>query len=671
MPTLTSTSLEPLRCPWIYLCWDTENDLSTPPIHGSSVYTLTVHPICGSLAKKLKCPDADSLSSFEAAVQRGDITWHAGPMNMEFEMLDSSMMEFSIQLSIDLDKRFNISRSHRTVSQRDVPGTTQAILPILHKMGVKALSIGVNGATTPAALPPVFMWRYMNTSLMTLYHPGGYPNSYGPSPLKPGGLSRKDCAVAPTLSHALCFAFRSDNQGPPETYKEVIAAYEIARAQFPKAFVQASTFDQVVALFEKKSFLLPVVLEEIGDVWIQGAGSDPRKTAELRALYRARASCLAAGHCSLSDPRVYNASRFMLKLSEHTWGAAGNCVDLIHWTNDQLQKMLSIPDGLFINATYFWDEQRNFSDLALEALGDHPLGVMARKEIAQTRAQPISYDGFNTVDPSDLLQCGGFLIQFDKQGSLIRLKDDDGKEWASPAHPLGTFVYQTYNQTDFDRFDNATTPYSLHFFLGIGKPNMSKNASPESRIWKTKVDSLMQNKDKSEVIVQISMADKQTRSYYGAPEKVFVKYTCVKGLDVIVQWENKVATRLPESLSFVFTPIPQAKYKWWLHKIDTLIDPLNVVVNGSQRLHAINKGVYYIDTKVRGLEITSPDAAVVNILTDQDYISYLPLPLSKIQSITGVAFDLYNNLWETNYIFWYPYKPEDTNQRFRFSLRMK
>ena len=52
------------------------------------------------------------------------------------------------------------------------PGTTKAILPILDKMGIAALSIGVNGATTPAALPPVFMWNYRNTSLITLYHPG-------------------------------------------------------------------------------------------------------------------------------------------------------------------------------------------------------------------------------------------------------------------------------------------------------------------------------------------------------------------------------------------------------------------------------------------------------------------------------------------------------------------
>ena len=50
---------------------------------------------------------------------------------------------------------------------------------------------------------------------------------------------------------------------------------------------------------------------------------------------------------------------------------------------------------------------------------------------------------------------------------------------------MGKLVYQTYNQTDFQKFFDATTPYSTEFFLGIGKPNMSENASPESKIWDT------------------------------------------------------------------------------------------------------------------------------------------------------------------------------------------
>ena len=49
-------------------------------------------------------------------------------------------------------------------------GTTKAIILIMDKMGIAALSIGVNGATVPASVPqvlpnsqPVFMWKTGNS----------------------------------------------------------------------------------------------------------------------------------------------------------------------------------------------------------------------------------------------------------------------------------------------------------------------------------------------------------------------------------------------------------------------------------------------------------------------------------------------------------------------------
>lgn len=46
---------------------------------------------------------------------------------------------------------------------------------------------------------------------------GGYPDDPGSDPAHPGGLSKRDCVVVDGLSEALCFAFRTDNSGPPES----------------------------------------------------------------------------------------------------------------------------------------------------------------------------------------------------------------------------------------------------------------------------------------------------------------------------------------------------------------------------------------------------------------------------------------------------------------------
>ncbi|XP_053402120.1 uncharacterized protein LOC123550399 isoform X2 [Mercenaria mercenaria] len=618
---------------------------------------------------KLQCPDAQNRSNFIDAINLGLITWHAGPMNMEFEMMDESMNEFGIQLSLDLDKRFGINRKYRTVSQRDVPGTTQAVIPVLKKMGISALSIGVNGATCPAAVPPVFLWKNGNQSLITLYHPRGYPNQYGSTPMKPGGLSKKDCAMVPGLDHALCFAFRSDNDGPPVDFEEVLNVYEIARAQFPNAKINASKFEDFVAELVPYQSSLPVFTQEMGDVWIQGAGSDPLKTALLRAQYRVRANCIKSGKCSLDDPRVYNASRFMLKLAEHTWGSNGGIVDGIHWTNDQFYKMLKIPHSGFQNASRYWDEQRYMTNLAIEALGNHTVVEDLKQEFKNIMPKLPDITDFSQVDISSSHKCGEFELKFDKQGALIQLKDPSGQDWATTERPVGKFVYRTYNQTDFDEFFNATTPFSKDFFLGIGKPNMTKNSKAESGVWDTKVNALFASKDSSQLVVMLSMVDPVTRTYYGAPLEVSLEYTCSNtGIDIVLQWFSKVPTRLPEGMHFVFTPVEKPGYKWWVNKIEDLIDPLNVVVNGSQRLHAINRGMYYIDKSVKGMEVVSLDAPIVNILSGTEYVSTLPLPTPQVKEMNGVSFNLYNNVWETNYIFWYPYKEEDMSRRYRFSL---
>ena len=69
-----------------------------------------------------QCPNDEAVANFTRAVNRGDISWHAGPMNMQPELMTPSLFEFGIDLSLSLDARFNITRKFRTLSQRDVPG---------------------------------------------------------------------------------------------------------------------------------------------------------------------------------------------------------------------------------------------------------------------------------------------------------------------------------------------------------------------------------------------------------------------------------------------------------------------------------------------------------------------------------------------------------------------
>lgn len=69
-----------------------------------------------------QCPDQKQRNDFVEAIRRGDITWHAGPMNLQIEFIEPWLFEAALDISSDLDKKFNITRKGRVISQRDVPG---------------------------------------------------------------------------------------------------------------------------------------------------------------------------------------------------------------------------------------------------------------------------------------------------------------------------------------------------------------------------------------------------------------------------------------------------------------------------------------------------------------------------------------------------------------------
>ncbi|XP_064635119.1 uncharacterized protein LOC135492532 [Lineus longissimus] len=430
---------------------------------------------------KVKCPSAEDIEVFTQAVKLGFITWHAGPMNMQYEFLDGALLAHAFNLTLSLDARFNITRKYRTLSQRDVPGMTQAVIPVLVKQGIAAITVGVNAATSPPAVPRIFNWEYNGQSVLAMWHPGGYPNNPGRNPKSPGGLSAKDCVTVDGFDEAMCFAFRSDNQGPPQSMEEIFGYYEILRRQFPNAKLGASSLEDFTAAVMSANIKLPTIRNEIGDTWIQGIQSDPRKVAEMRAVMRGRAECIQNGMCSYEDPRFFNSSRLLLKTGEHTWGYHG-LSDQINWDNTAFQTVKNSTE--FKNNTLGWMAQRQFTYLAVDALSDHPLAENITKEFDDMKPSKPDLTDYHS-DTILLYKCSnGIQVGFDETtGSLNQVADPLKQiEWASDKNGLAKFHYNTYNQTDFDAMQTAYINDGW-FDLGIDKPNITQNAHPESKVW--------------------------------------------------------------------------------------------------------------------------------------------------------------------------------------------
>ncbi len=126
------------------------------------------------------------------------------------------------------------------------------------------------------------------------------------------------------------------------------------------------------------------------------------------------------------------------------------------------------------------------------------------------------------------------------------------------------------------------------------------------------------------------------------------------------QWFEKPACRLPEALWLSFAPRVELPDTWLLDKLGSRISPLDVVPNGNRKLHAVGAGLFYAGPD-GSLSLETIDAPLVapgdpSLL---DFNNDLPV-LDH-----GMHFNLYNNVWGTNFGMWY-----DDDARFRFTLNI-
>jgi hypothetical protein len=127
----------------------------------------------------LQCPSTSDQAAFAAAVQRGDIVWHAGAFNTEYEnALNAEMIDVQFQLSRDMADELGVPRP-QTLSLRDVPGTTRSLLPHLRRNNITALSVGVNGGSPAPAMPNPGIWLDPASGASVLYMQTGQVCDWG------------------------------------------------------------------------------------------------------------------------------------------------------------------------------------------------------------------------------------------------------------------------------------------------------------------------------------------------------------------------------------------------------------------------------------------------------------------------------------------------------------
>jgi Domain of unknown function (DUF5054) len=582
----------------------------------------------------------------ERAIANGDIAWHALPFSWQTELMDPSMISGGLSLSKSLDRRFG--RTTTGAKMTDVPGHTRGLIGPLSAGGVKFLDIGVNGASTPAAVPPLFVWKDLRgASVVVMYH-----HEYGAVMRVPSS----DLAVAIVMA--------DDNAGPHKP-DEILKTCAELKQQFPNAQIVATNLTEIANAVEPLQNNLPVVKQEIGDTWIHGVASDPLKLARYREVARLRQAWLAQQKFQAGDATDLALLRHVLLEVEHTWGTdTKTWLDFDHYTPHDLAEMLHTKNYEVVQHSWAEKRQDLFDGIATlpASLRDQAQTAIHELEATEPRlTNPSSHPGGKDWETKH------FVLAVDPgTGAIRRLRSKgSGREWASADHPLALFSYQTLSPEDYSRFfANYVISSEDWAKKDFGKPNIERFGA-EHRDWLPSLAELQTEEDAKahRMLARLQIVDAEALQSGRAafPEKMYLEFVLPKAEPVIhlnFYWFQKRATRLPEALWLSFDPIVSDQKGWTMDKSGEQISPFDVVSAGNRHMHAVSTGLSHHSEK-ESIVIETLDSPVIALGEK----SPLNFSTSEPDLSGGVHCNLFNNAWGTNYIMWF-----QENMRFRFVL---
>lgn len=558
--------------------------------------------------------------ALRAAIRQGDICWHGLPCTTHTEIMTKELFEYGLSLSRKLDTEFGV----HTIAAKmtDVPGHTKSVIPLLKKAGIELLHIGVNPASAVPDVPEIFRWQHKNGDRVTVIYNGEYGNF---TPLGDTGV-------------ALYFAHTNDNLGG-QTADEVIDTFRALREKLPNAELSAADLNDVAMVLRDVEDAIPVITDEIGDSWIHGTATDPKKMSQFRAL------CRLMNRMPEGEDRDAIA-RGLLMIPEHTWGLdeKTHLHDETHFSKEDFAACRDLPN--FRKMEKSWQEQRQFMYDAIKALSPE-WKTKAEHAISEYRRDKTDVSDFTRIQPGEFITVEGLTFRFAENGALDFLSTKK-RTYADADHLIGLPFYEVFSYDNYvtfhKRYHRIEDDWAWQDFTKIGMDNAIdtyRSYTPNSEIWL-----------KENVAVVRFTFPEEASSRFGAPHCAEMKYTFFDPMvEMDFAWWEKDANRIAEAIWLGFHPMDNGMK---ICKLSSLIDPQNVVSRGNRNLHATDHAVYY-----KQVSVVSQDTALVSPQKPcvLDYKNELPSPDD------GIWFGLYNNLWGTNFPMWY-----EEDARFRFTL---
>lgn len=562
--------------------------------------------------------------SVRRAIKNGDICWHGLPFTTHTELMNAELFRYGLSLGKDLDAEFG--KNTIAAKMTDVPGHTKAIIPYMKENGLEFLHIGVNPASMIPDVPALFRWQADNGDMINVM----YQKDYGEF----ARIGESDTAVY--------FAHTGDNIGvqSAEAVEEIFASL---KKQLPGVEIVAGTLNDLALAVRAIEDTLPVITEEIGDTWIHGVGTDPKKVSQFRALERLYESC--SDH---EDKEIL--ARGLVMIPEHTWGMdiKTHLADHDHYEKKAFAGVRNALDN-YLKVDKSWQEQRNYLYHAVRQLSTSGQ-KQAEACLAEASRQKASVDGMIKYRTGECVSLGDYSISFDEKGRIDFLCKAD-RVIADAGHRLLHLCYEQFSWADYERFYSQYIRQDFEWAReDFRKPGMEEAAKEHYFFEPCSAEIFY---DEQRIVVKYAF-DSTASDNCGCPKQMELIITAEnEKLWLDLAWFEKPANRIAEAVWIGFEPVAESKK---ISKLAALIDPQKVVKKGQSCLHATDYGVVYDELAIRSL-----DAALV---APQE-----PMLLNFCDHKPGdskVYFNLYNNIWGTNFPMWY-----DEDARFRFELEMK
>lgn len=564
------------------------------------------------------------LAEIDEAIRSHRIRWHGLPTTMHCEAADEGLFCYGLSISKKLDETFGV----KTIAGKftDVPGHTRAIVPLLADAGIELLHIGVNPASTAPDVPLYFRWREPGGKEITVMYNKGY---YG------------EFSVLPGSSTGVYFAHTNDNCGPSSA-DEILEIYAGLREKYPEAEIVAGDLNDLAMEIRAIRDSLPVITLELGDTWIHGAGTAPRKMNRFRALLR-----LAKEASEEERELMY---RSLLMVPEHTWGMDEKTW-LADFENYTRESFLSVRGNEnYRNMEKSWAEQEAYVSAAADALPEGETKAKALRLMEEWRVPKPDFDAMQKIDGNSAA-LGSWEIEWDHSGAIVSLCKD-GKVYADAEHPMVKFAYESFTAEQVSAFqDRYVKPHMRQVdwpLRDFGKMGLEKQNPPRCEAAARLEGAYM---DGESLVLKLSVAGEAAENY-GCPAEMILRISDVGVLMFDFAWFDKPASRIPEAIWLGFgTTQPLTG----ICKLGSYIHPLEVVSLGAREMHATQGCLTFGDFKLDLI-----DSALIAVGKPSVYSFRNEQPETE----KGVWVNLFNNQWGTNFPMW-----SEGDARFRFVLR--